>query len=149
MSINQFLTFRTLDEITEPLLLEFMAAIGDWEYLDFENVIQRNFMKFWPYIQIHRHEDGDFAYVFYGTHMVENFGVDRTGSKVSEISNHIRKNEFLNMLLDVLTTKKPIYAVGDLKIDGREHKKWQQVKMPLQLNDEINEVLAFIVFAPY
>ena len=39
-----------------------------------------------------------------------------------------------------------MFSKGDLNIDDRAYKKWQQVKMPLQRKGEINEVLTLLVF---
>ena len=133
-------------EITEPVVLEFMAALEGREFIDFDELQQKKFMKFWPYIAIHRLEDDDFTYIFNGTHLVESFGFERTGLKVSELPNQRRKTELFEILHDILTNKKPIFGKGDLNIDGRAYKKWQQVKMPLQRKGEINEVLTLLVF---
>jgi hypothetical protein len=81
------------------------------------------------------------------THLVDNFGFERTGIKVSELRNQTRKTELFDMLHHILTTKETVYSKGDLNIDDRAHKKWQQVKLPLQRKDEINEVLTVLFFA--
>ena len=136
----------SLDEITEPLIQEFMAALEGRKVIDFDELQQKSFMKFWPHIAIHRFEDDDFTYIFDGTHLVYNFGCERTGLKISELPNERRKTELYDLLRDILTNKRPVFSKGDLNIDDRAHKTWQQVKMPLRRKGEINEVLTLIVF---
>ena len=137
----------SVDMITDPLILEFISAISDQEYLDFEVLQQKEFMKFWPYIAIHRYADGDFTYIYFGSYLVDHFGFERTGVKVSEIDHPVQRNELLHILNEVLNTKKPSYAVGNLEIFKKGYKKWQQIKIPLRRNGQINEVLSFIVFS--
>jgi hypothetical protein len=136
----------SLDEITEPRVLEFMAALEGRNFIDFDELQQKSFMKFWPYIAIHRFEGGDFKYIFDGTHLVNNFGCERTGLMISELPNQRRRTELFDLLQDILANKRPMFSKGDLNIDDRAYKKWQQVKMPLQRKGEINEVLTLLVF---
>ena len=123
-----------------------MDAVVDTGYLNFEDLQKKGLMKFWSNIAIHRYENGDFKYIFYGTNLVASFGSERTGLNVSELDNPIRRQELSDALMEVLNTKKTIYATGNLMIDGKGYHQWQQVKMPLRRNGKINEVLSFIVF---
>jgi hypothetical protein len=148
MAINSYHTSITADEITDPLVIEFMHSVGEENFLDFEVLTQRDFMKFWPHIVINRFEDNDFTYVFFGTTLVKIFGKDRTGLKISELGNPFRKKDLTDALHKVIKTHKVVYGFGDLKVDDREHLKWQQVKLPLRRKGEINEVLTLISFSP-
>ena len=100
-------------------------------------------------IAINKYEDGDFTFVFFGTDLVNNIGYERTGAKVLELTNHTRKEVLFDALMEIHTTKETLFAAGNSKKEGREHKKWEQVKMPLRRNGKMNEVLSFIVFKPY
>jgi hypothetical protein len=148
MDTNQYFKLSALETNTDPQIVEFMDAVIDKGYLNFEDLQHKDFMKFWSNIAIHRYEDGDFKYIFYGTNLVANFGSERTGSKVSELNNPIRRRELSDALMEVLNTKRTIYARGDLLIDGKGYHQWQQVKMPLLRGREMNEVISFIIFNP-
>ena len=149
MAINDFISSYSKDEITDPLLLEFLDAVGGQGYIDCEVLQSKDFMKYWPNISIHRYEDEDFTYIHFGTQLVEHMKCERTGKRVLELTDHPRKEVLFDALMEVHKNKKPMYTVGNLKIDGREHKQWQQVKMPMQRNGGMNEVLSFIAYKPY
>jgi hypothetical protein len=136
-------------DITDPLVLNFIAIIGEEGVVDFDVIEQREFMKFWSSIAIHRYEDEDFTCIFYGTLLVKYIGIERTGSKVLALKDHKFNQEVFDNLLEVHTTKKPVYLFGSLEGNERGHINWQQVKMPLRRKGELNEVLSLLSFSPH
>ena len=80
-------------------------------------------MKYWPHIVIYRFEDNDFTYVFFGTNLVKSLCDELTGSKVSELANKFRKKALTDALHKIIKTQKAVYAMGDLKVDGKEYLK--------------------------
>ncbi len=66
MPADNFMKAVPADDLDDPLVIKFLEAIGDRKYLDFADLQQKNFMKFWSNIVIHRYEDGDFTFVFFG-----------------------------------------------------------------------------------
>jgi hypothetical protein len=146
MTDNQYIQVHDKDGITDPNVQEFMGAVGDNGYLDFEVLQQKPFMKFWKNLVIHRHVDDDFKYIFFGTNNVKIFETDRTGTLLSEIPNPIRKKDLSEVLLKVIATKQTVYSIGNLKIDEKDYHHWQRVMLPLRRKGEINEVLSFIAF---
>jgi hypothetical protein len=123
MSNNSYHISITADEVTDQLAIEFMHVVGEEEFLDFEVLKQKNFMKYRPHIAIHRFEDNDCTYVFFGTNLVKNFCEEHTGSKVSELANEFRKQALTGALYKIIKTQKAVYAMGDLKVDGKEYLK--------------------------
>jgi hypothetical protein len=47
---------------------------------------------------IHRYKDGGFTFIFFGSHLVENFVYERTGLKVSELTNSVFRETLFNLL---------------------------------------------------
>jgi hypothetical protein len=123
MSNNSYHISITADEVTDQLAIEFMHVVGGEEFLDFEVLKQKNFVKYWLHIAIQRFEDNDFTYVFFGTNLVKNFCEEHTGSKVSELANEFRKQALTGALYKIIKTQKAVYAMGDLKVDGKEYLK--------------------------
>jgi hypothetical protein len=146
MSDYQYIQVCENGEISDPRVLEFMDTVGNRDFLDFKDLQQISFMKFWKHMVIFHYEAGDFKYIFFGTNLVDTFGSEHTGKFVSEIPNLIRQNELYEVMQNVIATKQNVYAKGNLKIDEKEYRLWQRVIMPLQRKGEINEVLHFIVF---
>jgi len=147
MAYTRYEISNSRDIISDPLVLEFIDKVSGHKYFDFEDLTQKKYIKYWPHISIHRYENEDFTYVFYGSQLVNHIGEERTGYKISELPNYKHKERFFNALLEVLNTKKPTYGIGNVYTPGKEFKIWQQVKIPLQRNGEVNEVLSFFSFS--
>jgi hypothetical protein len=148
MPLGQYKNYASISDAKDPKILDFMEAVGDQGYLDFEVLRQRHFIKFWSNTVINRYENDDFTYIFHGTNLVKNIGVDRTGLTVLGLTNHTHKVELFNILLEIIKTKQTMFTTGHIKIDGREHQTWQQVKMPMWRKGEINEVVSFFAYNP-
>jgi hypothetical protein len=148
MPLDKYNRIGSFDDISDPIIREFTALVGDDGIIDFKTLKQKDFVKYWPSMSIHRYEDGDFTYIFYGTQLVQNIGTERTGDKVLALTNHNFKRELFDNLLDVLTTKKVMFLIGSLEGNDRGYIKWQQVKVPLRRGGEINEVLSLFSFQP-
>ncbi|MBT3765240.1 MAG: hypothetical protein HOJ67_10355 [Rhodospirillaceae bacterium] len=147
MDTHYFIQIDAAEAKSDPLIQEFMGVVGDKVILDFKELQQKKFMKFWPQFSIQRHEDGDFKCVFFGTYMVQMFGKERTGTMVSKMGSDVRRKSLLVALQEVLSTRRIYCAKGDLKVDGKDYQKWIQIKMPLRRNGEINEVVTFMTFS--
>ena len=134
-----------------PLIKEFVTlveeTVGDG-VLDFSHLQMRPFMKFWPNLNFHRHEGDldDFRNVFWGTYCIHMFGKDCTGLLLSEMGYGDTYEKLIYDNMRIIKGERRVYASGDLLFQGREHKEWHQVKMPLQRNGSVNEVLNCVDF---
>ena len=87
---NKYIQVCSSDEISDPRVHDFMDTVGNGEILDFADLQQNFFMKFWKHIVIFRHETGDFKYIFFGTSLVDTFGSELTNKFVSELPKQCR-----------------------------------------------------------
>lgn len=139
----------SIDAKKHPLIKEFVnlveETVGDG-VLDINHIQEPPFMKFWQHFIIYRYEKdiNDFRVQFYGTHTVSMYGADWTGKLLSEMGFAEAYDDIYKMNMNVLNGDRRIYAQGTLFWQNREHRKWYQVKMPLQRKGAINEVLICI-----
>lgn len=134
-----------------PAIKEFVTlveeTVGDG-VLEFTHLHRHPFMKFWSHLNFHRYEKdlGDFRNVFWGTYCTHMFGKDCTGLLLSEMRYGGDFDEFFRNNMRVLNGERRVYASGNFLFQGREYIEWNQVKMPLQRNGRINEVLNYVDF---
>jgi len=129
-----------------PLLRAFVGLVEQTVgqgVLDFTDLQSRPFMKFWQNLVIHRFDSAsdDFRNIFWGTQIGLMFGQDCTGKLLSEMGYGEAYDTIRDLDMQIINGERRIYASGTLFWQGREQRQWHQVKMPLQRNGRINEVL--------
>lgn len=115
---------------------------------DFEDILQRPFMKFWRHFIIHTYDEeiADFRTTFYGTHITEIYQRECTGLLISEMGFGEAEDMIRNMNKKALDNRERIYASNSLFWKNNENKVYHQVKMPLRRKGNINEVLVCMTF---
>ena len=136
---------------THPAIMEFVNLIDettDHGVLDFIDLKTRPFMQFWNRFIIYRYEDvlNDFRVILYGTNVASLYGADWTGKLLSEMGFADAYDKIHEWNMKIINGEKRLYASGTLFWQNREHKNWHQVKIPLQRNGKINEVLIYMDF---
>jgi len=135
-----------------PLIKEFLSlveeTVGDGE-LSFTNLKSRPFIKFWPFLFIYKYEKeiDDFRVILYGSHIVNMYGNDFTGKLMSEMGMKEAYRDIHQLNIKIINGERRVFASGDFHWQNREHKSWHQVKMPLERNGTINEVLVCAVIS--
>lgn len=134
-----------------PLIQEFVGLVNettDTGILQFSDITEKPFMKFWKNFIIHKYEPDvqDFRTVFYGSHIVELYQRDCTGLLLSEMGFSDAFEMVLNLNKKVIDTRQWLYASNSLFWKDEEHKVAHQVKIPLQRGDAVNEVLVCMTF---
>ena len=129
-----------------PLIEEFVNLVCDTVgdgVLEFSNLETPPFLKFWPHLIIYKYENDidDFRVVFYGTHVVKMYGAEWTGKLLSEMGFAEAYDEVRELNMKALNGDHRVYSSGNLFWQNKEHRKWYQIKMPLQRHGDINEVL--------
>jgi hypothetical protein len=134
-----------------PTISEFCNLVkevaGDG-VLDFEQVEQREFMRFWSRLLMTRYvsDADDFVITFWGTALREGYGEEVTGKLLSRPENGPR-GEYLKRLHNlVMRGNKPIFASGKLDWKYRDFVSWYQVKMPLTHKGVRDGTISCVIF---
>jgi len=129
-----------------PLIKSFVQlvdeTVGDG-VLDFSDLKAAPFLKYWKHLFIYKYEENinDFRVVFFGTHLVEMEGTDWTGTLMSEMNYAEALDEIHDLNMKIINGERRVFANGTIFWNKREYRNWHQVKMPLQRNGIMNEVL--------
>jgi hypothetical protein len=117
-------------------------TVGDG-ILSFDDLKSRPFLKFWKHLFIYRFDEqaDDFRVILYGTHIVTMYGNDWTGKLMSEMGMNEAYADIRALNMRIINGERRVYASGNFFWQNREERIWHQVKMPLQRNGDINEVL--------
>jgi hypothetical protein len=135
-----------------PLISEFLTlveeTVGDG-VLGFRDLQNRPFMKFWKHMIIYRFEDAqnDFRVVFYGSQVVSRYDADWTGKLMSEMGFAETYDTVFELNKKIIEGERRVFASGNLHWQGREYRKWHQMKMPLKNSGGANDVLMLVDFA--
>lgn len=129
-----------------PLIKDFVTLVDETVNdgpLDFKQIRSSLFMKYWSHLIIYEYEKDidDFRVRFCGTDIAEMYSEDYTGDVLSNMGFDRADEEFFDLNKMVLDGERRVFANGTLFWKNKEHKQWCQVKMPLQRNGTVNEVL--------
>lgn len=131
----------------QPLIKEFVAlvekTVGDG-VLDFNHLKDSAFMKFWKNIIIYRYDEDidDLVVVMFGSYISKMHEADFTGKTLSEMGFGEKYDYTFALNMKIINGERRVYANGNLYWKEREYRKWYLVKMPLQRDGKVNEVLS-------
>lgn len=102
------------------IITAFMSAVQNdlvAGELDFLTLHEPEYMQYWAHLVIveYRENTDDFRYVYFGTKVVRNYGLDLTGKQSGEIPAGYFPPEGLKTLrLDVIKNKRLAYGRGSI-----------------------------------
>ncbi|MBT3906384.1 MAG: hypothetical protein HN578_07065 [Rhodospirillales bacterium] len=120
---------------------------GDGE-LTFSHIQSRPFMPYWANIMITKFhpEVNDFQVIFHGTDVVSHVLRDQTGKFLKDPDFRSSSPEILTAHTTAFIENRPIFLKGDLSIDKRKHKKFNQVKTPLLFKNNEKGTVTYVLY---
>jgi len=117
--------------------------------LDFSDLEAPSFFPFWKNLVIMKRivAEDDFVCVFCGTSVVEAFGSEMTGRKLTEIMAAGPTEEIVEHHLEALSTGGQTFASGRLYWEHKNFQNFHQIKMPMKRGETVEETLTFICFS--
>ncbi len=123
---------------------ELVATIAPDGILDFTDLQERPFHKFWKNLILYRYlaEEDDFTVILFGTSVAQLHGNDWTGKRLGEIGIGAEGIETVRaMNKSVLESGEPFFGSGAVNLDEDDYRRWHQMKLPLRRGGKVNEVL--------
>ncbi|MCC3862574.1 PAS domain-containing protein [Pseudemcibacter aquimaris] len=137
--------------INHPAIKDFLADCNkatNGDLLSVQYVQTYDLIKYskWLIISEYDDEKNDFKFRYSGSKVCSFYGMEITGKYISETASEDNIEPLINIYKDIIKTRNTVYLSGTLKPRGKAFIDWHMVSQPLIRNDQINEVIGFVIF---
>jgi len=128
--------------------LEICDALKKGDFLHESEIFASNILSLAENLLILRWDERrqDFLYRLYGSRLTDAHGIELSGKYLSDAQHGLFEQEFVKAHRDAIQYRELVHIGGRLDWRNKDFCCWNEVIMPLQRDDGIEETLAFVTF---